>query len=46
MKLILIMITTAAIAFVVGFWCGRYPLTERAPFTFWARRREAMRRHY
>jgi hypothetical protein len=36
----------AAVAFALGCWCGRHPLTTWPRFNFWLRRREARRRDY
>ena len=46
MKQTLIIITAAALIFGLGFWLGRYPLTERKFVSLWARRREAKKRKY
>lgn len=46
MKQGLISFVLATIAFVLGFWFGRFPITERRWFSFWARRRAALRRDY
>jgi len=46
MKATLIGMVLVALSFALGFWFGRYPITQRRLISFWARRREAMRRHY
>jgi hypothetical protein len=46
MKTALISSAIAVLAFALGWWCGRYPISKTRLVSFWARRREALRRDY
>jgi hypothetical protein len=46
MRVALISSAIAVLAFAGGWCCGRYPLGKTRLVSFWARRREALRRDY